>query len=124
MYTCERPLRVFDINLFSVNNNFINQWFFIIGATGLFILSDALAANWAKNDSPVSIALLLALAPLGYIFFGYLNKIRSLSVSSGLVNMFLLIGTILVGVFIFNDSITVKQIIGLCFAFVAVFLLI
>jgi multidrug transporter EmrE-like cation transporter len=63
------------------------------------------------------------LAPFGYILFGKLNESTSLSIASGLVNMTIIIGTVLVGVFIFHDALTTKQIIGLLFAILAVALM-
>lgn len=96
------------------------QWLLIISSAGMFILADSLAANWGKNGSITSILLMCVIAPLGYLLFGKLNSMQSLSVSSGLVNMILIVGTVIVGITIFQDEVTTRQWIGLCLAFLAV----
>lgn len=100
-----------------------HQILFTLASTLIFIISDSLAAHWSKNQNTTALGLLFAVAPIGYIFFGLLNKDRSLATSSGIVNMGLLIGTALVGTYLFQESINVRQIIGLGFALTAVFLL-
>ena len=99
------------------------KWSLIIGSAALFILSDFFSANWGKTGSIKSLILMFLLAPFGYLLFGLLNKSTSLSISSGLVNMILLIGTILVGFFYFHDAVTTRQIIGLSFALIAIVLM-
>jgi len=98
----------------------LRQWLLIIGSTAVFILCDSFAANWGKSNGKISLLLLFVLSPVGYILFGILNSTKSLSVSSGLVNMGLLVGTVLVGVFYFHDELTARQMAGLIFAVMAV----
>lgn len=101
----------------------ILQWTLILISASAFVLCDYLSANWGKNNSVVSLFIMFSIAPIAYVLFGILNRTKSLSVSSGLVNMLLLIGTILVGIFIFKDQLNIKQIIGLIFAITAIGLL-
>lgn len=101
----------------------MSQWIFVIGTATIFILCDAISAFWARTGNHMALAGICVLAPLGYYLFGILNKQISLSVSSGLVNVFLLTGAILFGVFIFHDHLTSKQIAGLFFATITIFLL-
>ncbi len=79
------------------------HWILIIGSALTFIFSDWLAANWGKNGSLLSLLLMCVVAPTGYVLFGLLNRYKSLSVSSGLVNVILIIGTVLIGVTFFDD---------------------
>lgn len=95
----------------------------IVCSTVLFIFSDSLAANWSKNNSFNSLLILFFCAPLGYVFFGLLNRDRTLATSSGIVNMGLLIGTVLVSLLYFNEAINLRQTVGLIFAFLAMCLL-
>jgi hypothetical protein len=99
------------------------KWFLILLSAAIFVLSDTLSASWGKTGNRFSLIAMLITAPLGYIAFAILNKNTTLSVSSGLVNIFLLIGTICVGIFYFGDSLTIRQGAGLVFATVAVVLL-
>ena len=96
----------------------------VVATTLLFIISDSLAANWGKSNNLSSLFILFITGPIGYILFGVLNRDKSLAASSGAVNMGLLIGTILVSLFYFNESINLSQIIGLFFAFAAMYLLV
>ncbi len=99
------------------------KWLLVIVSASIFILSDAISADWGKNNNIFSLFLIFLFPPLGYISFAYLNKIENLSVSSALVNLILLTGAILIGVFYFKDSLSIKQIFGLMFAIVAFILL-
>ncbi len=100
------------------------RWLLIIISAGFFIVSDSLSANWGKTGNMSSLILVCLIAPVGYFFFGLLNRNNSLSVSSGLVNMILIIGTIFMGIFYFKDDITPRQKLGLIFAVTAVVLMI
>ncbi len=82
-----------------------------------------MAANWSKNSDRISLFVLIFIAPLGYFFFGLLNKDRTLATSSGIVNMGLLIGTVLVSMLYFGEEITFRQVIGLVLAFSALYFL-
>lgn len=99
------------------------KWFLILSSAAMFILCDSLSANWGKTRNATSIIIMFALAPLAYLIFAELNKKESLSISSGLVNMMIIIGAILIGVFYFKDVITVKQGLGLFLAVLAVILM-
>lgn len=101
----------------------ITHWLLILTSTLLFILCDTLAANWSKNNNNLSIVALAFLAPVGYIFFGLINKDRTLATSSGIVNMGLLIGTVLMSIFFFREGMTSSQMVGLIFAILAVYFL-
>lgn len=89
----------------------------------IFILCDSLSAKWGKHGSLWAFLLMVPLAPVGYWFFGYMNRNLSLSIVTGLVNVFLLIGTVSVGIFYFNDDLFLRHYIGLGFAFASLVLL-
>ena len=94
----------------------------IISAT-LLILGDALAAKWGRNGGSALLLSLFVIPPIGYIFFGYLNASKGLAVSSGLVNVAILVGSILVGLFFFEEELSSRQWLGLCMAGVSIVLL-
>jgi hypothetical protein len=93
---------------------------FLAITAGFFIFCDSLAADWAKSNSMVSLFIIFSLAPLSYILFGILNRDSTLAVNSGLVNMGIIIGTVFVSIFVFNDEITIRQSIGLITAIISV----
>ena len=98
-------------------------WALVIGTASLFIISDSLSAHWGKTGNIYSIIIMIFIAPLGYLFFGILNKKMSLAASSVLVNLMIIAGGVLVGIFYFKEILTLKQIIGLLFGAVAIVLL-
>ena len=98
-------------------------WGLIIGTASLFVFSDFLSAHWGKTGNIYSIIVMIFIAPLGYFFFGVLNKKMSLAISSVLVNLMIILGGVLIGIFYFKEILTLKQIIGLLFGAVAIILL-
>lgn len=99
------------------------KWLAVLGTASVFILCDSLSAQWGKRGDKVALGLMIVISPLGYACFGWLNQSTTLSAASGMVNMFLLMGTVAVGVFYFNDELTYKQYVGLAFALIAIILL-
>ena len=96
----------------------------------LFILCDALSAKWARVEggrysltAVLYVGAMIILATASYLLFGLLTKRVGVSVSSGLVNTSIVIGTILLGIFYFRDHLTVREAIGLMFAIVSVIML-
>lgn len=99
------------------------KWLLIVGSALIFIASDSLSANWGKTGHRLSFILVLLLAPLGYLMFGLLNKKISLGASSGLVNIMMVLGGVLVGVLWFQEMLTLRQGIGVGLGIVAILLL-
>ena len=95
----------------------------LLSSTVFFVLCDALAAHWGKSKSIASLLIVILVSPLCYILFGTINKYRSLATSASVINMLALVGTILVGVVIFREGLSLRQTIGISFAFLAIFLL-
>ncbi len=103
---------------------FLYRIFLILLTASFFIICDSLSAYWGRNGGVLYLLLIINLAPIGYFLFALLNRTNSLSISSGLVNMVIIIGTITIGIFGFQDALTVRQIFGLAFSLVAVALMI
>lgn len=94
-----------------------------LGTALIFVFCDSMSAYWAKKGSVLALVVMAIFAPIGYVCFGLLSNHVTLSAASGLVNMFLLLGTVLVGVYVFNDTLSTRQYLGLGFAIVAILLL-
>ena len=106
-------------NLFNV----CMKYFLVLTSAMVFILSDSLSAYWGKNGDFWSLASFVVIAPIGYLLFGILNRNTSLAVGSGLVNMVLIIGNVIVSLLYFSEKITLKESFGLLLAFLAIILL-
>lgn len=89
----------------------------------LFIICDALAANWGKNNSTLSLYLLLVAAPFAYLAFGYLNQKYALAVASAWIVLTVCVSSVLMGMFIFDDKLTARQGVGIVLAIGSVCLL-
>ncbi len=101
----------------------MNRWLAIVGTAAVFVLCDSLAALWGKRDHRIALILFILLSPLGYCCFGLLNRNTSLSAASGLVNVFLIMGTVSVGIYFFDEKLGIREIAGLGFAIMAIILL-
>lgn len=102
----------------------LSRILFVLFTASFFVICDTLSAYWGRNGGVWYLVSIIALAPLGYLMFALLNRTNSLSVSSGLVNTMIIIGTIMIGILGFQDALTVKQGVGLFFAVLAVGLMI
>ncbi|MEY3869547.1 MAG: hypothetical protein RLZZ338_3438 [Cyanobacteriota bacterium] len=89
----------------------------------LFTLCDSLSANWGKTGDFKSLIIVAFLSPTTYLLFGFLNQKMNLGIVGSLVNLIIVIGTVLVGVFYFQEVLTKTQLVGLVFAGVAIVLL-
>lgn len=94
-----------------------------ISVASIFVLSDYLSAQWGKTSSTTFFVLMVVTAPIAYIFFGVMAKWNGLAVTSGLVNTWIVIGSIAVGLVFFKEKITQVQTVGLLLAVLAVYLL-
>ena len=88
----------------------------------LFVLCDFLAAKWGKQQSMISLYVLIPLAPFSYILFGYLNQKYPLAVVSAWVVLWICLSTVLLGIFYFGDELTGRQSAGLVMAVFAMVL--
>lgn len=104
-------------------NVFYNILFVVI-TTSFFVAGNYITAQWARTNNNLLWIPVFISACLGYVLFGFLIKRSNLSISTGLVDAILVIASILIGLFIFKDLISAKQLIGLILACIAVVLLI
>lgn len=106
-----------------VITNTFYQLLFVIITAAFFVFSNLVTFQWTKTGQNWLWIPVFLSACIGYVFFGYYVKQTNLSISSGLVDAFIVIFSILIGIFILKDVVTFKQTIGLLFAIVAVTLI-
>lgn len=99
------------------------KYFLILCSASAFIAADAFSANWGKTGHGLSLMLMLIAGCLGYLLFGLLNQKTSLAVSGGLVNVTLVVGSLAVSFFYFEEILSIRQLIGIFFACVAIALM-
>lgn len=103
-------------------------WFFaIIGAVAIAALADSVSTLWAKGENKFSIYLFLIfiLGPLVFISFGYVTSKVGLAITSGVVNSLLVLTSMSIGLFIFQEwnKLSTFQYIGMLFALIGIILM-
>jgi drug/metabolite transporter (DMT)-like permease len=98
-------------------------WALTLFSAGFFILCDSLSANWAKKSHISSLAIVVVLSPIAYLLFGLLASRVNLAVAGSLVNLMIMVGAVLVGVFYFKEHITGLQWAGIILGAVAILIL-
>ncbi|WP_354634878.1 hypothetical protein [Planktothricoides raciborskii] len=98
-------------------------WALVLFCGGLFTFCDSLSANWGKTGDWKSMAVVCLLSPTTYLIFGILNQKIDLGIAGSLVNLLIMIGTVLVGIFYFHEVLTSTQLLGLFLACLAIVLL-
>ena len=101
----------------------IAVWALTLFSAGFFILCDSLSANWAKKSHFLSLAVVVVLSPIAYLLFGLLASRVNLAVAGSLVNLMIMVGAVLVGVFYFKEHITGLQWTGITLGAVAILIL-
>lgn len=89
-------------------------------SASFFVASNVVASHWAKTSQHWLWLPIFGMAATGYILFGVLIKQSNLSISAGLVDTIIVIGSILIGTLFLQDALTTRQTIGLVFAILAV----
>jgi len=102
----------------------ILRFVILAACASLFVICDSLAAHWGKNNSLPALITVIFLAPFSYILFGYLNQKYPLAVVSAWVTIVLCITTVLIGFFFFNDTVSLRQGLGITLAISAMLLLV
>ena len=89
----------------------------------LFVLIDWLSVKWFESGALFYAPILALVGLIAYWLFGWVANLTSLSVTSGLINTGIVIGSIFVGIFIRKDMLDLQQKIGLATAVLAIALL-
>jgi len=98
-------------------------WILTLCSVGFFMLCDSLITHWAKTSSLSSLATVIVLSPVAYLFFGFVTSRANLAVGGAMVNLMLVIGAVLVGFFYFKENITAWQWTGISLGMVAIVIL-
>lgn len=98
----------------------MNKWFYVIGAVSVAVLANSISAIWASKESKFTIWLLplIIISPIVFITFGLVTSKLGLTISAGTIDSLLVISTILVGLFLFNEWNTMSpyQYVGISLA--------
>jgi drug/metabolite transporter (DMT)-like permease len=99
------------------------QFLLALLSSGFFVAANVITSHWSKTEQTLLLIPVVIFSFVGYILFGLLIKQSNLAISSGLVDALIVIFSILIGIFILNDTVTNRQLIGLILACLAVILL-
>lgn len=95
----------------------------VVVAVCLFVLVDWLSVKWFESANVLYAPVLVVVALAACWLFGWVGHMTSLSITSGLINTGIVMGTILVGILMRKDVLDIQQKIGLITAVVAVALI-
>lgn len=103
-------------------------WIYIIGAVGIAVTANTLAAIWAGQENKwwsLWLLAIIVISPLVFIAFGLVAEKVGLSVGAGTLDSLLVLGTILVGLIFFGEwgTLSVYQNIGLVSTVLGIILL-
>ncbi|MEQ1953303.1 hypothetical protein ABMA59_18005 [Mesorhizobium sp. CN2-181] len=98
-------------------------WALMLVCAGLFIVCDSFSAHWGKTGSTKSLMAFVALSPLSYFVFAFINRSIDLAVAGALVNTLIVVGAVLVGVVVFEEELSRLQYLGIGLALASVTLL-
>ena len=105
----------------------LQVWFYIIGSVLISILANSISAIWASKEDKFTVwfLLMLIISPLVFITFGLVTSKIGLAVSSATVDSLLTLGTILVGLFLFQEwsNISMYQYAGMFLAVAGIVLM-
>ena len=105
----------------------LQTWLYVGVAVLIALLANSISAIWASKENKFSLWLLLLIliSPLVFITFGLVTSKLGVVVSSGTIDSLLTIGTILIGLFLFNEwsSISMYQYAGIVFALIGIVLM-
>ena len=88
-----------------------------------FVTCDALAAYWGKHGSRTSLAAVALLSPFGYVLFGYLNRFQKLAVAGIVVNLVIAMGTVAVGLVLFDEQLSRREMIGVGLGLISIYVI-
>ena len=98
--------------------------FWLLVSVGFFAVGEYLSKSWALQPSVNKALLLISMYVAGTIaWLPAIHRGQTISVVGTIWSLLSLITTLFVGIIIFHETLTVTQIVGLCFGVVAVVLL-
>ncbi len=102
-------------------------WLYVIGAVAVALFANYLAATWASKDNKFSLLLLavVIVSPFVFITFGLVTSRIGVAVGSGTIDALLTLGTVMMGLVLFQEwsKLSMYQYAGLAFVLVGIILL-
>ena|SRR3989344_1546319 len=106
----------------------LQTWFYIISAVLVAVTANSISTIWAGKENKLTTIWLLAviiISPFVFITFGLVTSKLGLTVSSATVDSLLTIGSVLVGLFLFQEwnTFSLYQYLGLILAISGIILM-
>ncbi len=107
----------------ATNHSQLKHRILILVCSMMFVLVESLSAYWGVTGNKIALLLIFLLGPTAYILFAFITRKNGLAASSIIVNLCIMLGGVLIGLFFYQELITLQQVLGILFAFVAIFLI-
>ncbi len=99
-------------------------WALVVCDAALFVATDVAATMWAERRQWPYFVATIVLAMAGYAVFAYVLRCEmSLSVTTCLVSVIAILGSVFAGVCFFGDAFEMRHAFGIAMALAAVWLL-
>jgi hypothetical protein len=103
-------------------------WLYIAVAVATGVVANAVSAAWARGASRYSwqFFTMLLISPFVFISFGLVTaRLGGLAIGSGVLDSLLTLGTIVVGLFLYQEwrAVSMVQYLGMALALAGVFLM-
>lgn len=92
-------------------------------AVFMFLITDVIAASWAKSENKYLLMIMILISPFGYLSFAFLNQKMGLGASSAIINTLIVIGGVIMGRLFFSETLSIQQYMGIFFGVFAIYLI-
>ena len=101
-----------------MKNLLLTPWSAVLACAALSTLADTLGTVWWERKAVWVLAVIILVAPLVFLAFGYVGSHFGLAKASSLTNTLVVIGPILVGIFLRGElrQLSAVELLGMALA--------
>lgn len=89
------------------------------GAVVMFVIANSLAASYGDTKRWQTLAICAVAATLAYVFFGKLSALQGLGLTSAVVDVLIVLGSVAVGALLRGERLTTMQTVGIVLGTIA-----
>jgi multidrug transporter EmrE-like cation transporter len=104
----------------AIHNNF---WILMTLIIAVELIADILLKKWSINSNPYLLWAGVLIYSLSIYYWAWTLKLKDLIVSYGLYSILSSIGVCIIGKFMFNETLNINTIIGICLGLCGIYFL-
>lgn len=98
-------------------------WWLMLFITVLELVADVLFKYWSQSNRHYLFWIGLITYSIGVALWAYTLKFEGLIKSYVVYSMIAMISTVILGYFMFNEQLNIKNLVGICFAILSIILI-